>query len=312
MAPVEPGERDAARGELDGVARALYQVPRVRFVRRPARSGAGRRTGDGAIGLRPRPARAGDEVRDLPRSAALDPHADPGGQVQTRGTARGIGGPALRRLVEPVRHRHELAGRGELPDVPQAVAGESRLCDVPRVSPVVAGEAAGGVAMSARLVGWMPHIGRLTAAVGASARLGATRRQRRRRPRGWRVAQPCAAGRAARRLLHRGQGQQQRYVGERRARQTCAPAAPRRDHAGPIRRIGVRRARDRSGGEGRARARPSRAAMAAQLQWLDGPFAGQTINLPHGEIVIGRAETCGLVVDSDAVSRMHARHDGQR
>jgi pSer/pThr/pTyr-binding forkhead associated (FHA) protein len=49
------------------------------------------------------------------------------------------------------------------------------------------------------------------------------------------------------------------------------------------------------------------AGMVVQLQWLDGPSAGETVTLPHGEIVIGRAETCGLVVDSDAVSRMHAR-----
>ena len=46
--------------------------------------------------------------------------------------------------------------------------------DLSRLSPVVSGEAAGGDAMTARLVGWMPNVGRLDAAVGATARVGAT------------------------------------------------------------------------------------------------------------------------------------------
>src|SRR4029450_3833340 len=52
-------------------------------------------------------------------------------------------------------------------------------------------------------------------------------------------------------------------------------------------------------------AAPPSSGMMVQLPWPDGPSAGETVTLPHGEIVIGRAETCGLVVDSDAVSRMH-------
>ena len=298
----------ARRGErrAHGVAGPLHQVPRIRFVRRAARPGACGRTGNGAIGLRSQTARAGDEVRDLSRSAALDWHADPGGQVQARGAARGTGGQAVRCLVEPVRHRHELAGRGELPNVPQAVASEVHLCDVPRLSPVVSGEAAGGVAMSARLVGWMPHIGRLSAAVGASARLGATADNDV-------VVRVDGVSRSHALLVEQPDG----YYIEDKGSSNGTWVNGERVKRARLRHLDVITlgrfaelvfvARETEVAAKGAPVPAPAAAMTAQLQWLDGPLAGQTINLPHGEIVIGRAETCGLVVDSDAVSRMHAR-----
>lgn len=47
--------------------------------------------------------------------------------------------------------------------------------------------------------------------------------------------------------------------------------------------------------------------LHVQIEWLNGPSAGTTVEIPPGETIIGRADSCGLVVDNSAISRAHAR-----
>ncbi|MGQ0735149.1 MAG: FHA domain-containing protein [Acidobacteriota bacterium] len=49
------------------------------------------------------------------------------------------------------------------------------------------------------------------------------------------------------------------------------------------------------------------AGPSARLEWLDGPDRGKGIDIPRGEVIMGRAESCDVVIDSSAVSRAHAR-----
>ena len=44
-----------------------------------------------------------------------------------------------------------------------------------------------------------------------------------------------------------------------------------------------------------------------QIEWTEGPARGTVIEIPRGETLIGRAESCGIVIDSPAISRAHAR-----
>ena len=160
--------------------------------------------------------------------------------------------------------------------------------------------------MSARLVGWMPHIGRLTAAVGASARLGANADNDV-------VVRVDGVSRSHALLVEQPDG----YYIEDKGSSNGTWVNGERIKRARLRHLDVITlgrfaemvfvARETEVPVKGAAVPAPAAAMTAQLEWLDGPFAGQTVNLPHGEIVIGRAETCGLVVDSDAVSRMHAR-----
>ena len=55
-----------------------------------------------------------------------------------------------------------------------------------------------------------------------------------------------------------------------------------------------------------APARPS-GIFSATLEPLDGPDAGTPIDVPKGEITLGRADSNNIVVDSRAVSKVHAR-----
>ena len=55
-----------------------------------------------------------------------------------------------------------------------------------------------------------------------------------------------------------------------------------------------------------APARP-RGIFSATLEPLDGPDAGTPIDVPKGEITLGRADSNNVVVDSRAVSKVHAR-----
>jgi pSer/pThr/pTyr-binding forkhead associated (FHA) protein len=45
--------------------------------------------------------------------------------------------------------------------------------------------------------------------------------------------------------------------------------------------------------------------MDAKLSVLNGPTAGQTIQVPRGKLLIGRAEDCDLRPDSEVVSGYH-------
>jgi len=47
--------------------------------------------------------------------------------------------------------------------------------------------------------------------------------------------------------------------------------------------------------------------LQVQIEWVDGPSRGTMIEIPLGESLIGRAESCAIVVDSSAASRAHAR-----
>jgi pSer/pThr/pTyr-binding forkhead associated (FHA) protein len=47
--------------------------------------------------------------------------------------------------------------------------------------------------------------------------------------------------------------------------------------------------------------------VRVQIEWIDGPARGSSIDVPLGESLIGRAESCAIVVDSSAASRAHAR-----
>ena len=158
--------------------------------------------------------------------------------------------------------------------------------------------------MTARLVGWMPHIGRLTAAVGASARLGATSDNDV-------IVRVDGVSRSHALLVEQPDG----YYIEDKGSSNGTWVNGERVKRARLRHLDVITlgrfaelvfvARETELPE--KAAAPAATGLVAQLQWLDGPSAGETVNLPHGEIVIGRAETCGVVVESDAVSRMHAR-----
>jgi pSer/pThr/pTyr-binding forkhead associated (FHA) protein len=58
--------------------------------------------------------------------------------------------------------------------------------------------------------------------------------------------------------------------------------------------------------EAAAPVRP-RGIISATLEPLDGPDAGTSIEVPKGEITFGRADSNNVVVDSRAVSKVHAR-----
>lgn len=61
----------------------------------------------------------------------------------------------------------------------------------------------------------------------------------------------------------------------------------------------------------RASTEPDQRAPAAKvrvrLEWLDGVRSGGAADVPAGETLMGRAESCAIVVDTPAVSRAHAR-----
>jgi pSer/pThr/pTyr-binding forkhead associated (FHA) protein len=46
---------------------------------------------------------------------------------------------------------------------------------------------------------------------------------------------------------------------------------------------------------------------AAALEFLNGPSAGGTVDLPVGELTIGRAATCNIVVSHPSIGKVHAR-----
>ena len=148
--------------------------------------------------------------------------------------------------------------------------------------------------MSARLMGWVPESGRLDATLGTLARVGATTdNDVVVRVDGVSRTHARIVG-ATGRLLGRGCQQQERHVAQRRARHAGAAASSRRDHARPLRRIRVRRARD-GASRSRGRAAPR---FRVRIEWLDGPTRGSIVDIPRGETLIGRAESCAIVIDS--------------
>jgi pSer/pThr/pTyr-binding forkhead associated (FHA) protein len=57
-----------------------------------------------------------------------------------------------------------------------------------------------------------------------------------------------------------------------------------------------------------------RAALRARIEWLNGPSAGTFVDISQGETILGRADSCGIIVDDGAISRAHVRltHTGDR
>ncbi len=53
--------------------------------------------------------------------------------------------------------------------------------------------------------------------------------------------------------------------------------------------------------------RPVTTIRTARLVAVDGPEGGQTREIPRGAMTVGRVTACNLVLDSAAVSKMHAR-----
>jgi pSer/pThr/pTyr-binding forkhead associated (FHA) protein len=55
-------------------------------------------------------------------------------------------------------------------------------------------------------------------------------------------------------------------------------------------------------------------SVRVRLEWLNGPAAGTFVDVAQGETILGRADSCGIVVDNGAISRAHVRitHSGDR
>ena len=60
-------------------------------------------------------------------------------------------------------------------------------------------------------------------------------------------------------------------------------------------------------GEGPAAESKPRGVVSATLEWIDGPEAGTCIDVPPGEITLGRSTACNVIVNSAAVSKIHLR-----
>ena len=52
--------------------------------------------------------------------------------------------------------------------------------------------------------------------------------------------------------------------------------------------------------------------MRVRIAWLNGPAAGQQVEVARGESILGRADSCNIIIDDASVSRAHARmtHSG--
>jgi pSer/pThr/pTyr-binding forkhead associated (FHA) protein len=158
--------------------------------------------------------------------------------------------------------------------------------------------------MSARLVGWMPEMGRLNAAVGATARIGAT-------PDNDVVVRVDGVSRTHATLTEQPDGY---YIEDKSSKNGTWLNGERITRA-RLRHLDVITlgrfaemifiARDTD--VPLPQAAPVQQGLRVRLEWLDGPAQGTIIDVPAGEIIIGRAESCGIVIESDSVSRAHVR-----
>jgi pSer/pThr/pTyr-binding forkhead associated (FHA) protein len=59
-------------------------------------------------------------------------------------------------------------------------------------------------------------------------------------------------------------------------------------------------------------AAPEAPALRVRITWLNGPAAGQQVEVARGESILGRADSCNIIIDDASVSRAHARltHSG--
>ncbi len=156
--------------------------------------------------------------------------------------------------------------------------------------------------MTARLVGWLPNRQRLDSTVGTVARVGAT-------PDNDVVVRIDGVSRTHARIVQQPDGYWLEDAGSRNGTWLNGERVTR----ARLRHLDVitlGRFADvvfvERGGEVSA-PEPVTEVVQARLEWLDGPARGTIMAIPHGEIIIGRAESCGIVIDSDAISRAHAR-----
>ena len=156
--------------------------------------------------------------------------------------------------------------------------------------------------MSARLMGWAPDTGRVNATIGAIARLGANTDNEV-------VIRVDGVSRTHARVV----GQQDGfYLEDSNSRNGTwlngeRVTSPRRLRHLDVITLGrfadivfVER-------EGDAPVAVADSPLRVQIEWIDGPSRGSFVDVPLGESLIGRAESCAIVVDSSAASRAHAR-----
>ena len=156
--------------------------------------------------------------------------------------------------------------------------------------------------MSARLMGWAPDTGRVNATVGAIARLGANTDNEV-------VIRVDGVSRTHARVV----GQQDGfYLEDSNSRNGTwlngeRVTSPRRLRHLDVITLGrfadlvfVER-------EGDVPVAVADSPLRVQIEWVDGPGRGSLLDVPLGESLIGRAESCAIVVDSSAASRAHAR-----
>jgi pSer/pThr/pTyr-binding forkhead associated (FHA) protein len=157
--------------------------------------------------------------------------------------------------------------------------------------------------MSARVMGWIPEAGRLNVTLGTLARLGATTDNDI-------VIRVDGVSRTHARIVG---GQDGYWVEDANSRNGTWLNGERVTRA-RLRHLDVitlgRFAElvfvERTTGETVMAPAPP-AEMRVRIEWTEGPTRGQAIDIARGETLIGRADSCAIVVDSPAISRAHAR-----
>ena len=156
--------------------------------------------------------------------------------------------------------------------------------------------------MTARLMGWVAGAGRVDAALGALARLGAT-------PDNDVVVRLEGVSRSHARIVNE---QDVYWVEDANSRNGTWVNGARVKRA-RLRHLDVitlgRFAElvfvERTGTEQGLQFPAAR--IRVRVEWLDGLQSARGVDVPAGETLIGRADSCGLVVDAPGISRAHAR-----
>jgi pSer/pThr/pTyr-binding forkhead associated (FHA) protein len=156
--------------------------------------------------------------------------------------------------------------------------------------------------MSARVMGWVHGTGRLDASLGTLARVGAT-------PDNDIVVRVDGVSRLHARIV----GEQDGYWVEDANSRNGTWLNGERVKRARLRHLDVITLGryvefvfvEREGAE--PPAPPTLHGLRVRLEWLDGPRRGDVVDITAGETLMGRADSCAVVVDTPAVSRAHAR-----